>query len=62
MELLGFLNEDRYFHREVERGFAELKHSLADLTAEIASWAPPPRFTLKRREFSKNSSYATSPR
>ena len=35
MELLRYLNEDRYIRREIERGFADLKRSLADLTAEI---------------------------
>jgi hypothetical protein len=35
MELLRFLNEDRYLRREIERGFADLKRGLAELTVEI---------------------------
>jgi hypothetical protein len=35
MELLRYCNEDRYLRSEIERVFADLKRSLAALTAEI---------------------------
>jgi hypothetical protein len=40
-ELLRFLNEDRFLRKDIERGFAELKRGLADLTAEIRKQRQP---------------------